>query len=90
MEVETLEQAIEAAEANADIIMLDNMPPDEIKNVIGILKDRGLEGAMFEASGNITPENLRDYAESGVDIISMGWLTHSVMASDISLDIDGD
>jgi len=89
VEAESLEQAIEAAEAGADIVMLDNMSPGQIRDVIDAIKEMELERPLFEASGNITPENLKEYASSGVDIVSMGWLTHSVKAADISLEIIG-
>jgi len=90
VEAETLEEALEAADAGADIIMLDNMSPERIVEVIAAIRKKVRDAPLFEASGNITPENIREYANSGVDIISMGWLTHSVRASDISLEVCGD
>lgn len=89
VEVEDTEQAIEASGAGADIIMLDNMSPKKMQDTIKTLREDGYKG-LFEASGNINPDNLGEYAKSGVDIISMGWLTHSVRSMDISLEIDGD
>jgi len=89
VEVEGIEQAVEAARAGADIIMLDNMGPKMTRDSVKSMREDGYTG-LFEASGNIDPDNLREYAKSGVDIISMGWLTHSVRSMDISLDIDGD
>ena len=89
IEIEDLEGAVEAAEAGADIIMFDNMPPGEIRRCLVRLSELGLrEGRVYEASGGITPENVGEYAASGVDIISMGSLTHSVRALDVKLEIE--
>jgi nicotinate-nucleotide pyrophosphorylase (carboxylating) len=89
VEVRTLAEAAEAAEAGADIVMFDNMSPGEIRICLGALKGRGLhEGRLFEASGGITHENLADYAGSGVDIVSMGSLTHSVRSLNVKLEIE--
>ena len=84
VEVESLEQLQEALEAGADIIMLDNMTLDMMKEAVTIAKGK----ALLEASGNVALQgerNARSIAETGVDIISVGALTHSVMALDISL-----
>jgi nicotinate-nucleotide pyrophosphorylase (carboxylating) len=89
VEVTSIDGAAEAAEAGADIVMLDNMSPDEIKGCLRDLEARGLrEGRLFEASGGITLENLADYARSGVDVISMGSLTHSVRSLNVKLKIE--
>jgi nicotinate-nucleotide pyrophosphorylase (carboxylating) len=89
IEIEDLEGAVEAAEAGADIIMFDNMPPGEIRRCLARLSELGLrEGRVYEASGGITPENVGEYAATGVDIISMGSLTHSVRALDVKLEIE--
>jgi len=89
IEIESPEGAVEAAEAGADIIMFDNMPPQEIGNCLARLSELGLrEGRVYEASGGITPENVGEYAASGVDVISMGSLTHSVRALDVKLKIE--
>ena len=89
VEVRNLEEAAEAAEAGADIIMFDNMSPEEIRISLGALDERSLrEGSLFEASGGITHENLADYAGSGVDIVSMGSLTHSVRNLNVKLEIE--
>ncbi|MHC1605691.1 MAG: carboxylating nicotinate-nucleotide diphosphorylase [Candidatus Methanofastidiosia archaeon] len=90
VEVGKLEEALEAAYADADIIMFDNMPPQKITENISMLRDKGFKKLKFEASGNINLQNLREYAKSGVDIISMGWLTHTARACDISMEINGD
>jgi len=81
VETETMEQVWQALEAGADIIMLDNMDLDTMKEAVELIKHR----ALVEASGNVTLENVRDIALTGVDIISVGMLTHSVKALDISL-----
>ncbi len=89
VEIESLEGAVEAAEAGADIVMFDNMSPVEIERCLARLSELGLrEGRVYEASGGITPENVGDYAASGVDVISMGSLTHSVRALDVKLEIE--
>ncbi len=89
VEIESLEGAVEAAEAGADIIMFDNMPPGEIRGCLARLSELGLkEGRVYEASGGITPENVGEYAASGMDVISMGSLTHSVRALDVKLEIE--
>ncbi len=84
VECETREQVQEALTAKADIIMLDNMTPAEIAELVKLIDHR----AIVEASGNINETTIIDIAASGVDIISVGALTHSVKALDISLEID--
>ena len=85
IEVETrnLDELREALSAGADVIMLDNMSREEMREAVKITAGR----AKLEASGNITDENIRAVAETGVDIISLGALTHSVKAFDISMKI---
>lgn len=91
VEVETLKQAIEAAESGADIIMLDNMGPEDICKAIRELENKGLRaGVLIEASGGVTERNIKQYASTGVDIISLGSLTHSSKAIDMSLKIMDD
>ena len=84
IEVESMEEAREALDARADVILLDNMPPEEMRRVVEMIGGR----ALVEASGGITLESVREVAETGVDIISVGALTHSVNALNISLDLD--
>jgi nicotinate-nucleotide pyrophosphorylase (carboxylating) len=84
VEVSDLKSALEAYEAGADAILLDNMSPKEVEEIVSLLKDK----VILEASGRITPENVKDYAKTGVDIISSGYLTHSVKALDLSLDVE--
>lgn len=81
VEVETLEQVKEAAEAGADIIMLDNMTPDTMKQAVDLINGR----AKTECSGNITRENIKKICEIGVDYVSSGALTHSAPILDISM-----
>lgn len=85
LEVRSLDELREALETGADIIMLDNMSCDEMREAVKLNAGK----AKLEASGNITAETIRAVAETGVDIISMGALTHSVKAFDISLKIVG-
>jgi nicotinate-nucleotide pyrophosphorylase (carboxylating) len=81
VETESLEQVREALEAGADIIMLDNMDYATMKAAVDIIKGR----ALTEASGNMDQKNLLEVAATGVDMVSIGALTHSVKAMDISL-----
>ena len=83
VEVESLEAAREARDAGADILLLDNMSPDQVRQVVVEL---GQE-ILLEVSGGITSTNIRDYAEAGAAIISVGALTHSAMAADLSLEL---
>lgn len=83
IEVESLEQAKEAVAGGADVIMLDNMAPEAMKECVAMIDHR----AVVEASGGINAGNLAAAAAAGVDVISVGALTHSVKAVDISLDV---
>lgn len=83
VEVESLDQLKEALKAKADIIMLDNMMLEDMRMAVSINKGR----AVLEASGNISEENIVNIAQTGVDIISVGALTHSAKSIDISLNI---
>lgn len=83
VETETKEQVIEAVEAGADVIMFDNRTPDEIKELIKLVPDH----IITEASGGIQLNNLADYHDSGVHYISLGFLTHSYKALDISVKV---
>ena len=81
IEVETLDQVKEAVEAGADIIMLDNMTPEVMKQAVELIDGR----AQTECSGNITKENIQKIREIGVDFVSSGALTHSAPILDISM-----
>ena len=83
IEVETLEQVKEAVEAGADIIMLDNMTPEVMKQAVELIDGR----AQTECSGNITKENIARIREIGVDFVSSGALTHSAPILDISMNL---
>jgi nicotinate-nucleotide pyrophosphorylase (carboxylating) len=82
-EADTLEQVREAIAAGADSVLLDNMPPERLREAVAIAAGR----VRLEASGGITLETVRAVAETGVDAISIGALTHSVRALDISLEV---
>jgi len=84
VEVKDEEEAKEALQAGADILLLDNMSIEEMKRVVEIAKGK----ALLEASGGITLDNIREVAETGVDFISIGSLTHSPKALDISLELE--
>ncbi|MGD0274652.1 MAG: carboxylating nicotinate-nucleotide diphosphorylase [Syntrophales bacterium] len=81
VEVRNLEEASQALDASADVIMLDNMGLDEMKQAVDLIGGR----AVVEASGNVNLDNVREIARTGVDFISVGALTHSVSAADVSL-----
>ena len=83
LEVRNLDELGQALEAGVDVIMLDNMSCEMMRDAVEITGGK----ALLEASGNVTEERLREIAETGVDIISMGAITHSVKAFDISLKI---
>lgn len=83
IEVDTIDQLREALDAGARFVLLDNMPPAQLAQAVAINAGR----AVLEASGGITPSTVRAVAETGVDLISVGWITHSAPALDIGLDI---
>jgi nicotinate-nucleotide pyrophosphorylase (carboxylating) len=85
IEVTTLDEVREAIEGRADVILLDNMTAADIAKAVEIIAGR----AVVEASGGVTLDNAHDIASAGVDFISVGRLTHSVTALDISLDVQG-
>ena len=83
VETETMEQVIEAVDAKVDVIMFDNCQPDQIRKLVSIVP----EEIVTEASGGIQLSNLASYRETGVDYISLGFLTHSYQALDISANL---
>jgi nicotinate-nucleotide pyrophosphorylase (carboxylating) len=88
VEVTTADQAVEAAQAGADIVLLDNMTPKEVRSSTTLLVGKGLRNrVLVEASGGIRKENLPSYAKTGVDVISVGVITQSAPAIDMSLEI---
>lgn len=84
VEADTLEQVAEATDAGADIVLLDNMTPEQLRDAVKLAAGR----SKLEASGGITLTNVRDVAKTGVDFISVGALTHSSRAVDIALDFE--
>jgi nicotinate-nucleotide pyrophosphorylase (carboxylating) len=82
IEVDTLQQLEEALSLGADTILLDNMAPDELRRAVALTNKR----AVLEASGNVTLQTVRAIAETGVDYISSGAITHSAVNLDIGLD----
>ncbi len=85
-EVRSLSETIEAIETGADIVLLDNLTPDQIRSIQGVLEERGLrEGIILEGSGGIDEVNVEEYAKSGLDIISSGALTHSYVSADLNM-----
>ena len=84
VEVDTLDQLCEAMTARPDAVLLDNMGPDTLREAVKIVAGR----ATTEASGGVGPDTVAAIAESGVDLISTGWITHSAPVLDIGLDID--
>jgi len=88
VEVSRVEDVISAAKSGVDIIMLDNFSPRQIKRAVNLLKKARFFGkVLLEASGGITAKNILNFASTGVDIVSLGELTDSIKALDISLEI---
>lgn len=83
IEVNNISEVREAVSAGADVIMLDNMPTEKIKKAVEII--RGRTSAVIESSGNINLDNIQEIAQTGVDVISVGAITHSAPAADISM-----
>ena len=88
VEVTSAEEALAAARAGADVIMLDNVPPSEVRRAVEELKREGLrERVILEVSGGITPENLEEYARAGADVLSSSYMTFRSLAVDMRLEI---
>ena len=88
IEVTSKKDAVAAAEAKADIVMLDNFTLTQVKETLRSIVERGLrEKVLLEASGGITSENVLDFASTGVDMVSLGEITHSAKALNVSLEI---
>lgn len=88
VEVESTGDALEAAMAGADIILLDNMNPNEVRNVLKALENKDIrEKVLIEVSGGINPNNIVEYAKTGADVISTGFITHSARSLDMTLEI---
>ncbi|MEM2104191.1 MAG: carboxylating nicotinate-nucleotide diphosphorylase [Candidatus Bathyarchaeia archaeon] len=88
VEVSRVDDVLTAAKAGADIVMLDNFSPEQVDEAVRFLKKAGFYGkVLIEASGGITAENILDFASKEVDIISLGEITHSVKALNVSLEV---
>jgi len=88
IEVSTDKEALEAAKAGVDIVMLDNFSPQQIRKTITLLEKEGLRGkVLIEASGGVNERNILEFAATGVDILSLGEITESVKALDMSLEV---
>lgn len=88
VEVSTADEAVEAAKAGVDIVMLDNFSPQGVREAIALLEREGLRNkVLIEASGGINEQNILQFASAGADILSLGELTDSARALDISLEI---
>ncbi len=86
VEVKSIDEALIAAREGVDVIMLDNFKPREVEETINLLERENLrDKVLVEVSGGITPKNVKEYAKTGVDIISSGYITHSAKALDLSL-----
>ena len=83
VEVDTLEMLREALDLGVDVVLLDNMSTETLRQAVALARGR----ALTEASGGITPETAAGIAATGVDLLSMGWLTHSAPALDVALDV---
>jgi nicotinate-nucleotide pyrophosphorylase (carboxylating) len=89
VEADSLDQAIQGAQAGADIVLLDNMSPDDVKTVLSALKDKKLrDKVLVEVSGGINQDNILGYAKLEVDVISTGYITHSAPSLNLSLEVD--
>lgn len=89
IEVDSLDQLRQVLDSGAEAVLLDNMPPDTAAEAVKLIRNHpGGSACWIEASGGITLENVRAYAEAGVDVISVGALTHSARAVDIALDME--
>ena len=84
VEVDTLAQLQDALTAGVDIVLLDNMTPEQLKEAVRLVNGR----AVTEASGSITKANALAIAESGVNLMSVGWITHSAPCLDLGLDFN--
>ena len=86
VEVKNLSELKEAMSCKVDIIMLDNMDPKQAKEAAAIVKREMGSSCLVEVSGNINLNNLEDYCKTGIDLISVGYITHSAPAIDFSLE----
>ena len=89
VECERIDQVLEALDAGADVVMLDNMTPDEAKDCVRVVRESARPATLVELSGGVTLENVTAYADAGVDIVSTSAITQSAPALDIALDLVG-
>ncbi|MEM4691418.1 MAG: carboxylating nicotinate-nucleotide diphosphorylase [Desulfurococcaceae archaeon] len=88
IEVNNVEDAVEAVEAGADIVLLDNFKPEDVGLLIGILREKGLrDRVLIEVSGGVGLDNIAEYVKYDIDVVSVGAITHSAPALDMSLEI---
>jgi nicotinate-nucleotide pyrophosphorylase (carboxylating) len=87
VECERAEQVLEAVDAGADLVMLDNMTPEEAARCVGLVRESARPSVLVELSGGVTLENVAAYADAGVDLVSTSAITQSAPALDIALDI---
>ena len=87
VECDTLEQVAEAVDAGADFLLLDNMTPDQLRQAVALVGDLDVD---LEATGGLTLDVAREVADTGVDHLSVGALTHSSPILDLALDLRGD
>lgn len=88
VEVQNAHDALRAAESGADAIMFDNFSPKQVEKAVELMRKKGFSGKiLLEASGGITEENILAFAKTGVDIVSLGMITHSPRALDVSLEL---
>jgi len=85
VEVDSLEMLREALDLGVDVVLLDNMTVETLRQAVALARGR----AITEASGGITPQTAAAIAATGVDLLSMGWLTHSAPSLDVALDVEG-
>ncbi len=89
VEVESVEDALKAARAGADVVMLDNMSPEQVREAVNALIREGLRGkVVIEVSGGVGPENIVEYAEAGPDVISTSYITMKASPADLSLEVE--
>jgi nicotinate-nucleotide pyrophosphorylase (carboxylating) len=89
IEVRSVTELVQAVAAKADVVMLDNFTPQQVRGALKIIEDRAAPRPVVEVSGGLNESNIAQYAIQGVDILSVGSLTHSVKASDFSLLVQG-
>ena len=90
VECERPEQVVEAVEAGAGIVMLDNMTAAQVKKCVALVRNSSRPGVLVEVSGRVTLETVAEYAAAGPDLISTSAITQSAPALDLGLDVEGE